>query len=201
MSYVPAPSDFGVVHDPHDDWACATGAAAAWYRRLTFGLGEDQHVVACALAIAAAEHGGDPAPGTGLGAREIDALSYRLFGHDRPVFLRASEDAPLLDEMEADLRALLVAGAPAGDALAAPLASLVVRRGLEPGHLWRAMGLRNRRELSAFLTRRFPGLAARNTQNMRWKKFFYRELCLSEGALLCKSPVCTACPDYRECFA
>ena len=35
---------------------------------------------------------------------------------------------------------------------------------------------------------------------MKWKKFFYRQLCQSEGVVICKSPVCSACEDFAQCF-
>ena len=35
---------------------------------------------------------------------------------------------------------------------------------------------------------------------MKWKKFFYRQLCERSGMLICKSPRCADCVDYRICF-
>ena len=56
-------------------------------------------------------------------------------------------------------------------------------------HLWQDMGLASRAELSELLGRHFPGLVAKNTGNMKWKKFFYRQLCEREGLSICRSIV------------
>lgn len=67
-------------------------------------------------------------------------------------------------------------------------------------HLWQDLGLPSRRELSALIEHWFPGLAARNTHNMKWKKFFYKQLCLREELLICKAPSCGVCSDHGMCF-
>ena len=43
----------------------------------------------------------------------------------------------------------------------------------------------------------FTSLADRNRGDMKWKKFFYRQLCEREGLLLCKSPNCESCTDLQ----
>jgi nitrogen fixation protein NifQ len=35
---------------------------------------------------------------------------------------------------------------------------------------------------------------------MKWKKFFYKQLCEREGVNACKAPSCAACDDYSKCF-
>lgn len=67
-------------------------------------------------------------------------------------------------------------------------------------HLWQDMGLESRAELSALMARWFPALVARNHQDMKWKKFLYRELCKREDILICKSPSCATCSDQPICF-
>jgi len=67
-------------------------------------------------------------------------------------------------------------------------------------HLWQDMGLPSREALSQLIGRWFPSLAARNVDNMKWKKFFYRQLCLREDILICKSPTCARCSDHALCF-
>ncbi len=67
-------------------------------------------------------------------------------------------------------------------------------------HLWQDMGLPSRKMLSELMTRCFPGLAARNTGDMKWKKFFYRQLCERANVPICKSPRCAECCDYATCF-
>lgn len=67
-------------------------------------------------------------------------------------------------------------------------------------HLWQDLGLRNRGELSTLLHTNFPRLARRNTKDMKWKKFIYRELCQTEGIYVCRAPSCDVCKDYDDCF-
>jgi len=80
------------------------------------------------------------------------------------------------------------------------LAAMIARRAIEPNHLWEDLGLRDRSELTRLLARHFAPLAARNTGNMRWKRFFYRALCESDGFVMCTTPVCTECRDFELCF-
>jgi len=68
-------------------------------------------------------------------------------------------------------------------------------------HLWEDLGLWSRPQLSALMNSNFPTLAARNTQNMKWKKFLYKQLCESEGIYVCRSPSCEVCTDYALCFS
>jgi nitrogen fixation protein NifQ len=80
------------------------------------------------------------------------------------------------------------------------LAAMIARRSMEPNHLWEDLGLRDRSELTRLLARHFAPLAARNTKNMKWKRFFYRMLCEDEGFSMCSTPVCSACSDFHTCF-
>lgn len=67
-------------------------------------------------------------------------------------------------------------------------------------HLWQDMGLWSRDQLSALMLRNFPVLAQGNTQNMKWKKFIYKQLCKAEGVYTCRAPSCEVCVDYEACF-
>jgi nitrogen fixation protein NifQ len=67
-------------------------------------------------------------------------------------------------------------------------------------HLWQDMGLDNRQQLSELLEQHFPVLYAKNTRNMRWKKFFYKQLCEKAGAYVCRAPSCSVCVDYQNCY-
>lgn len=67
-------------------------------------------------------------------------------------------------------------------------------------HLWRDLGFINRAELSEFMQDNFPRLAALNVKDMKWKKFFYKQLCEQEGGYVCRSPSCEACTAYDDCF-
>lgn len=67
-------------------------------------------------------------------------------------------------------------------------------------HLWQDLRLASRAELTQLIVHWFPALAARNTDNMKWKKFFYKQLCVREGLLICKAPTCGVCTDHGVCF-
>jgi nitrogen fixation protein NifQ len=62
------------------------------------------------------------------------------------------------------------------------------------------------RELDAVLLACFPGAAPlrplkrKNAGDMKWKKFFYRQLCEAAEVPICKSPSCAECCDYSVCF-
>ena len=81
------------------------------------------------------------------------------------------------------------------------LASVVAAACLGGNHLWQDLGLGNRQELSDLLKTRFPALYARNTGNMKWKKFFYKQLCERADVNACRAPSCAVCDDYAQCFA
>lgn len=67
-------------------------------------------------------------------------------------------------------------------------------------HLWQDLKLSSRAELSQLMRDYFPALVAKNRGDMKWKKFFYRQLCEQENVLICKSPSCGVCVDYELCF-
>jgi nitrogen fixation protein NifQ len=67
-------------------------------------------------------------------------------------------------------------------------------------HLWQDMRLNSRAELSVLLGHWFPALVAKNHADMKWKKFFYKQLCEREEIFICKSPSCGVCCDYALCF-
>ncbi len=99
-----------------------------------------------------------------------------------------------------ELYALLLAGRAGRDALEAPMACIVAAACLGGDHLWRDLGLGSREQLRELLELNFPRLASRNVNNMRWKKFFYKQLCEQDGGYVCRSPSCERCPTYHDCF-
>ncbi len=106
------------------------------------------------------------------------------------------------DEVE-DLIALLVDHADESVGSRADvlhIAWLLACASLGDHHLWQDLGLPSRDALTALMRRWFPGLVTLNVGNMRWKKFFYRQLCLREEILICKSPSCADCSDHPVCF-
>jgi nitrogen fixation protein NifQ len=67
-------------------------------------------------------------------------------------------------------------------------------------HLWQDLQLASRAELSAMMRHWFPALVARNHQDMKWKKFLYKQLCEREELFICKAPTCAQCSDHALCF-
>lgn len=104
-----------------------------------------------------------------------------------------------VDEFD-DLVALLLEHRCDGDEAVAWLARAVATAGMAENHLWQDMGLPHRGMLNRVLKEHFPGLHARNTGDMKWKKFFYRQLCERAEVMICKSPSCGVCVDYPQCF-
>ena len=104
-----------------------------------------------------------------------------------------------IDEFD-DLVELLTAHGATGSQEERWLAHAIATAAMGSNHLWQDMGLPNRRVLSQLLATHFPALAAKNTGDMKWKKFFYRQLCESAGVPICKSPSCGECCDFRLCF-
>lgn len=92
------------------------------------------------------------------------------------------------------------AGSPPDGRLSAWLAAAIARRAMKDDHLWQDLGLFERPELGRLIARHFPALHAGNSQNMRWKKYFYRRLCEAEGFVLCTAPSCAVCTDFADCF-
>lgn len=89
----------------------------------------------------------------------------------------------------------------AADNPEAPLAAAVLAAGcMAEDHLWQDMGFWSRADLSAFIGRWFPALATKNARDMKWKKFFYKQLCNREGVYTCRAPSCAVCVDYALCF-
>ncbi|MGY2574774.1 nitrogen fixation protein NifQ [Vibrio sp. C8] len=67
-------------------------------------------------------------------------------------------------------------------------------------HLWRDLGMPERPRLTDLFRDYFPLLHAKNVNNMRWKRFLYRQLCENGGDYVCRSPSCEECASYSECF-
>lgn len=82
----------------------------------------------------------------------------------------------------------------------AEVAGLVALACLGDNHLWQDLQLANRGELGVLLRRWFPALAAKNTGDMKWKKFFYKQLCERAEIHACRAPSCAVCSDRAQCF-
>jgi len=106
---------------------------------------------------------------------------------------------PCLDEYD-DLVALLTAYRRDDSASVGWVGHAIATASLRRNHLWQDLGLPNRQVLSRLMTENFPRLAALNVGDMKWKKFFYRQLCEQAEVLICKSPNCAVCDDHDVCF-
>ncbi|MER9260538.1 nitrogen fixation protein NifQ [Mesorhizobium sp. M0619] len=183
---------------------------AQHYARLTTGQWPqlerrfDQHVLACVLSRALEEIEAGEATATkatGLSRAELRDVLVRCF----PAFpinafalQEGSEPEPDLEEEL--LRGLLLAHARPDHKASARFAKIIARRAMRNDHLWQDLGLFSRSDLGRLLASHFPTLAAGNTQNMKWKKYFYRKLCEAEGFSLCSAPNCLECNDVESCF-
>jgi nitrogen fixation protein NifQ len=67
-------------------------------------------------------------------------------------------------------------------------------------HLWEDLGLPERPALTSLIADCFPQLRQLNSQNMRWKKFFYKQLCSRAQVSACRAPTCDQCSEFALCF-
>ncbi len=164
----------------------------------------DQHVLACVLsrALEEVEAGEATATGaTGLSRAELrDVLPRGFPAVAVNAFALKEVSDPEPDMEEELLRGLLLAHARPDDPASTRFAKIIARRAMRDDHLWQDLGLSNRADLSRLLATHFPTLAAGNTQNMKWKRYFYRKLCEAEGFSLCTAPSCGECNDFENCF-
>lgn len=163
----------------------------------------DGHVLACVFAISAEEAspGRSLAESIGVSGKSLrgaiaeyfpDALSHlEAFGLDSEIVVADEEQS---------LRTLLQRSRSTSGPFGSLLAAIVARRAIQPNHLWQDLGLTNRGELSALMQRHFAPLALRNSQDMKWKKFFYRMICRDDSYRLCAAPSCSECCDFNLCF-
>ncbi len=141
------------------------------------------------------------ATSVGLGRNELEDLSQHwLPGALASIDLLAEPESAAFDDEEDQLRQLLTAHQASSEPEAIWLTAMITRRSMSGDHLWQDLGLLDRDDLNRLMRERFPGLAARNVANMKWKKFFYRMLCELEGFTLCTAPTCRECCDFDNCF-
>ena len=168
---------------------------------------EDRHLFACLLSVAT-EDSCAPEKALGLDDSELTSLLTRYFPDiDRIIlhqksFLVAEQPAERNNEVLSILLSHLSQD-PACDNLDTSvwLAYILAARAALPGHLWVAMGLTERPQLTAAIRRHLPSLADANNQNMRWKRYLYKQVCELNGGVMCKAPNCGVCSDYVHCFA
>ena len=166
----------------------------------------DRRLFAGLLAVAA----GEPVflhQAVGLDKEKIADILNLYFPEvslDNLLYLSARA-IKLPPQVNSDVLSIIRSHIPTGsdgnpEPVAAWLADILAARAAHPGHLWVAMGLFERPELSAAIRRHLPSLAAANNNNMRWKRFLFKQACDLNGGTMCKSPNCGDCSDYSLCF-
>lgn len=167
---------------------------------------EDRRLFAGLLALAARETGG-VAPALGLAEGDLRELLATFFPSADPApFLSRTEPAAAPAPRNDEVLAIILAHVPRDETgrempVAGWLARILEARSRLPGHLWVAMGLFERPELTAAIRRHLPTLAQANDKGMRWKRFLFKQVCERHGAALCPAPDCGVCSDYALCFA
>jgi nitrogen fixation protein NifQ len=179
-------------------------AAASYYRRLTPAQRavnpDDWCALAAVVSLAAAE---SDAGGEALLARL--GLSPEGF---EPMRRRYFPGLPMVDAGTASepgaetqaLTTLLLMHRAKGLPEEAWLAAIIARRAQEQHHLWQDLGLASRDQLNGVIERHFPRLHRKNRNNMKWKKFFYRQICADRSFSLCLAPSCAECNEFAACF-
>ncbi|MBF0219143.1 MAG: nitrogen fixation protein NifQ [Gammaproteobacteria bacterium] len=109
-------------------------------------------------------------------------------------------EATRLEELE-ELTVLLQEGRSGNHPSEIILARIIAAASLGVQHLWQDLGLEDRTQLTALLHHNFAPLAKRNDRNMKWKRFFYKQLCDNAGVYSCRVPSCELCSDTHLCFA
>ena len=167
----------------------------------------ETQALAGTIALAPQRRGPWRAPVAGLGANELDVLLLDYFPAAAPlrpllhIWREEAEAMPRdsVDEFD-DLVALLLAHQTTTEPDSRWLAYAVATASMADNHLWQDLGLPSRSELSTLMLTRFTALKLKNNSDMKWKKFFYRELCQAADVPICKSPSCSSCCDYSVCF-
>lgn len=163
-----------------------------------------------ARVIMAAARGALPAPGVGMGLDRMrfGALVACYFpGADVQLFGAACDPAapcvdctPLPSDEFDDLVQLLLDHRSDETEQTEWLAYAIASGCMGGDHLYQDMGLPNRQALSELMARHFATLVAKNSANMKWKKFLYKQLCDRAEVRTCSAPSCQVCGDYQACF-
>lgn len=177
----------------------AFGAALDYF--LSKGRGRKAELLATMLSSLMAGKGSMPR-NLGLTVANFDSLLGHYFPGIDPKQFHHYGKAQMHERSEemADLRALFVAQIAPDEPHGGWHATILLSGCMGENHLWQDIGFRSRGELRSYLEEFFPGLVAKNTQDMKWKKFFYKQLCNQEGVYTCRAPSCAVCDDYASCF-
>lgn len=163
-----------------------------------------------ARVMVAAAHGMIAAPGVGMGLDRLrfGALVACYFpGADKQLFGAACDPAapcadctPVPTDEFDDLVQLLLEHRSDASEQTEWLAYAIASGCMGGNHLYQDMGLPDREAFSALLSRHFNALVAKNSANMKWKKFLYKQLCDRAEVRACTAPSCQVCNDYEQCF-
>ncbi|MBS4095697.1 MAG: nitrogen fixation protein NifQ [Sulfuricella sp.] len=171
-------------------------------QQLLYRAGSPAAIATRAIAWVIGSEDYRPAMLRGIPADDFERLLERYFPGAAAVraSLAASGCAPLRDDEFQDVLDLLLEYRSDDGDETMWLASAVAAACLGNNHLWQDLGLANRQELSDLLQSHFASLYAKNTGNMKWKKFFYKQLCERAEVQACRAPSCAVCGDYKACF-
>jgi len=137
----------------------------------------------------------------GLTPETFHAMLQRFF----PAFtqLKLAQADKVSSDMpeQQELASLFAADYADDDEMRAWIADILIAGCAGRRHLWEDLGLFTRKDLTDMMHANFPQLAQRNTRDMKWKKFIYKQLCEREGIIACPAPTCDACADFSVCFA
>lgn len=168
---------------------------------------DDRHLFACLLTIADQE----PTPlhqALNLSESMLKNLLLKVFPDviRQELFAKPARKTEKPPEINLDIQNLLLSYQRTDsydwtEFASLALARIIAVRTSHPGHLWVAMGLLERPQLSAAIGRHLPALLTANNKGMRWKIFLFKQVCELNGGTMCKSPVCGDCSDYAFCFA
>lgn len=164
---------------------------------------KNDHAFASMIATRATGGGALPA-WLGLELTAFRQLMTYHFPGVSPDVLAATDGgaplAPQRHEERQELIALLLAERAGNSHSEVWMAQVIAAGCMANDHLWHDLGLWNRGELTALVQRNFPALAARNVADMKWKRFFYKQLCEAAAVTVCRAPSCEVCIDYSLCF-
>jgi len=167
----------------------------------SYGLTNDD-ALACMLASQCVGNG-SLIPRLGLSVDDYDVMKQTHFpGVELPIdyMAEAKTDELRFDEQD-ELRTLFLSHRVDPGPEAQWITDILVAGSMGGNHLWQDLGLWNRKDLTTLISTNFPELAEKNDRDMKWKKFFYKQLCAQEGIYTCRSPSCEVCPDYKDCFS
>ncbi|MDD5058863.1 MAG: nitrogen fixation protein NifQ [Sideroxydans sp.] len=139
-------------------------------------------------------------PGLGLELKDFSALLSQHFPGIKLVVRHAETGVDPRALERDDVLALLLEHRAFRHKSEEWMAEIVTDACMANDHLWQDLGLWSREYLSRLMKQNFPSLAAKNTKDMKWKKFLYKQLCEREGISTCRAPSCDVCADYAKCF-